>query len=377
MAGIWVLMNNGNGNYIRVDEGWNYISIPKLSENMLASYLLPTAVSQVYYFNGSGYQIVDILQNGKGYIVQFSFPQYIFIDGESVSSPIQVLEGWNLIGPFDKNIPISQVYSIPSGIITSDFFEFNGQSYLISNILGVGKGYWVKVTSDGIINLNGGSLSKDEGKQLAQIDKDWGRITITDYDDKSITLYTAEDQIESDFYELPPTPPSGIFDARYSSGRFVEALSSEKIIQISSDKYPITIKAEGINITVRDRISGDILNEELNNGEEISITNNNVTSIEVIGTITGELPITYELYQNYPNPFNPETTIKFAIPKESKVNLSIYNVLGELVSTLVNEQKKPGYYEYELDAPNLASGVYLYRIKSGDFVETKKMILLK
>jgi len=88
-------------------------------------------------------------------------------------------------------------------------------------------------------------------------------------------------------------------------------------------------------------------------------------------------PTKYKLNQNYPNPFNPSTTIKFAVPYESNVNLSIYNVLGELISTLVNEQKKPGYYEYEFNASTLASGVYLYRIKAGSFVETKKMALMK
>ena len=157
----------------------------------------------------------------------------------------------------------------------------------------------------------------------------------------------------------------------------VEDLSSEQIIQISSDNYPITIRAEGLNITIRDMINGELLNEELKNGEEIRITNNKITSIEVSGRITGGLPVSYELYQNYPNPFNPSTTIKFAIPKESNVNLSIYNVLGELVSTIVNEEMKPGYYEYEFDASQFASGVYLYRIKAGEYVETKKMVLMK
>jgi len=88
-------------------------------------------------------------------------------------------------------------------------------------------------------------------------------------------------------------------------------------------------------------------------------------------------PLNYELYQNYPNPFNPSTKIKFVITKESNVNLSIYNALGELVSTLVDEQLKIGYHEYEFDATNLASGVYIYRIIAGDFVETKKMVLLR
>lgn len=97
------------------------------------------------------------------------------------------------------------------------------------------------------------------------------------------------------------------------------------------------------------------------------------TSVEPGST----LPTNFELSQNYPNPFNPSTKIQFAITKESNVNLSIYNALGELVSTLVNEQLKPGYHQYEFDASNLASGVYLYRIITDDFVETKKMVLLK
>jgi hypothetical protein len=85
----------------------------------------------------------------------------------------------------------------------------------------------------------------------------------------------------------------------------------------------------------------------------------------------------YSLSQNYPNPFNPSTIIKFTVPKESNINLSIYNVLGELVLTVVNAEMKPGYYEYEFNASCLASGVYLYRIAAGSFVETKKMILMK
>ncbi len=85
----------------------------------------------------------------------------------------------------------------------------------------------------------------------------------------------------------------------------------------------------------------------------------------------------YSLTQNYPNPFNPITKIKFSIAKESQVSLSIFNVLGERVRDLKNEIMKPGYYEVEFNASELASGIYLYRIKAGDFVQTKKMILMK
>jgi len=89
------------------------------------------------------------------------------------------------------------------------------------------------------------------------------------------------------------------------------------------------------------------------------------------------LPEEFLLYQNYPNPFNPSTKIKFSISKESNVNLSIYNLIGELVTTLVDEQMTPGIYEYEFNAGKFSSGIYLYKIIAGDFVETKKMILMK
>ena len=98
------------------------------------------------------------------------------------------------------------------------------------------------------------------------------------------------------------------------------------------------------------------------------------------------LPTKYELLQNYPNPFNPGTKIKFTIPAVGEqqsipVQLKVYDVLGNELMTLVDEQKQPGVYEVELKTNNgetdLASGIYIYRIVAGDFVSSKKMILLK
>jgi hypothetical protein len=85
----------------------------------------------------------------------------------------------------------------------------------------------------------------------------------------------------------------------------------------------------------------------------------------------------YRLSQNYPNPFNPTTDIEFSIPKSEFVTLKVYNILGEEVITLISEKLTIGKYKYEWDASNLSSGIYFYRIQAGDFVETKKMILIK
>jgi hypothetical protein len=90
-----------------------------------------------------------------------------------------------------------------------------------------------------------------------------------------------------------------------------------------------------------------------------------------------KIPTEFILAQNYPNPFNPTTKIKYSIPKESFVKIAIYDILGKEIATLVNEGKPTGNYEIQFNASNLPSGVYFYRMQAGNFIETKKMVLIK
>jgi hypothetical protein len=89
------------------------------------------------------------------------------------------------------------------------------------------------------------------------------------------------------------------------------------------------------------------------------------------------VPVSFKLDQNYPNPFNPSTTINYSIPKESMVTLKIFNILGQEVKTLVNENKSAGNYSIRFNASSLSSGIYFYSIKAGNFYQVKKMLLLK
>ena len=94
-------------------------------------------------------------------------------------------------------------------------------------------------------------------------------------------------------------------------------------------------------------------------------------------TFTSAIPQQYSLSQNYPNPFNPSTKISFSLPLKESVTLKIYDVLGKEVMTLINGEKEPGNYEIEFNASSLSSGMYFYRLKAGNFTETKRMMLLK
>jgi len=102
---------------------------------------------------------------------------------------------------------------------------------------------------------------------------------------------------------------------------------------------------------------------------------------EVVEVVV-DIPTEFSLEQNHPNPFNPSTTIRFTIPQGEKretrnINLKVYDVLGNEITTLVNEEKPTGSYEVEFNAANLPSGIYFYKLRAGDFVETRKMVLIK
>ena len=109
-----------------------------------------------------------------------------------------------------------------------------------------------------------------------------------------------------------------------------------------------------------------------------------VNHIDVGVEMDESLPTKFELSQNYPNPFNPSTTIKYSIPvgvalnaTSTNITLKIYNILGQEVATLVNKKQRPGRYEVKFNASSLTSGIFIYRIVAGDFVASKKLMLLK
>jgi hypothetical protein len=89
------------------------------------------------------------------------------------------------------------------------------------------------------------------------------------------------------------------------------------------------------------------------------------------------LPVRMTLHQNYPNPFNPSTTIRYGLPHKSTVQLTVFNTLGQQVAVLEQGEKEAGYHEVKFDGTGLSSGVYFYRLQAGDFVQTRKLLLLR
>jgi len=117
------------------------------------------------------------------------------------------------------------------------------------------------------------------------------------------------------------------------------------------------------------------VNVNLKSGENVVISDATIQKLMVSGEL---IPAEYALEQNYPNPFNPSTVIEFSLPEDvSNVKLSIYNALGEKVAELVNTSMQAGRYRYQWDAITVASGMYIYELKTEKFNAMKKMIFIK
>lgn len=137
---------------------------------------------------------------------------------------------------------------------------------------------------------------------------------------------------------------------------------------------PHTIPAGGIITIAFALLAGDNLSDLQAN---CIAAKNKYNSVIGIIKNNSQVPDRYSLSQNYPNPFNPVTNVEFGISKSGFVSLKIYDLLGKEVANLVNDNLQPATYKYNFDASNLSSGIYFYKIKAGDFVQTKSMMLLK
>lgn len=357
---------------------WNIVSVPVTASDMTKGGLFPMATSNAFWFDGNEYVVKDTLEVGKGYWLKFAADSSITVIGPKRDSlVIPVFAGWNLIGTLSIDIPTTNVYTVPSGILASNFFGFMNR-YYPTNTLKKGEGYWIKTSAAGDLVLKKAVLAKggDEELYVENIEPTWRRIVISDAQGISQELYLA-DKFDDAKYTLPPLPPSSMFDVRFSSDRYVELDNYPQQIDLQGVKYPVTLtitNAEKGFYRVKDGIGGKQLNVVLKNGQPITISDPNIKSIIIEGAT---IPTAFDLMQNYPNPFNPTTTIRYAIAEPVRVKLVVYNAVGQKVKELVNADLEAGYYAVEYNASNLASGVYLIRLETPKYTKTIKALLIK
>ena len=372
---------------VSVLNGWNMVSVPGINSggqgvNIWWPFRDPGA--NVFKYSG-GYQSVTEVVPGTGYWMKHLGDRvYNYSDVQIVAhDPLTAASGWNLFGGYELSVTVANVTTNPPGLRTGPIYKYSG-GYQVATTLDPGYGYWIKLTGAGQIIIPE-TLTKD-GKPVEYFPEKWGKIVLTDATGINYTLYAVKGQVDLSQYELPPAPMAGMFDIRFSSGRIAEDLNSAiKTIDMSGVTYPLIVRAEGMDIRLMDE-SGKIVNVNLKDGEDVVIDNSTINKLMVSGEL---VPTVYSLEQNYPNPFNPTTTFRYGLPEVSYVTMKVYDILGQEIKTLVNEEQSAGYKSVMWDSRNeygsqVASGVYLYRIDakavrntSVSFIAVKKMILLK
>ena len=145
------------------------------------------------------------------------------------------------------------------------------------------------------------------------------------------------------------------------------------VISLANDSVIQTFSAGGTNVAVNSNGSKFFVTDSYNGNVRVY----KELSTDVVKEKQKQIPKIFHVSQNYPNPFNPVTTINYSISKTSLVTIKVYDISGKEIETLVNEQKMPGNYRIKFDAAKLSSGVYFYKMQAGNFVSTKKLVLLK
>jgi hypothetical protein len=335
--------------------------------------------ANVFRYSG-GYQPVTVAAPGIGYWMKHTGARTYNTGDEWPAGGIQIVAhapiagatGWNLIGGYEIAATAANVTTIPAGQQSGPIYKYSG-GYQVATTLDPGYGYWIKLLSAAQIIIPE-TLAKD-GQPVEYFPESWGKIVLTDAAGINYTLYAVKGEVDLSQYELPPAPPTGMFDIRYSSGRIAEDLNSAvKSIDMNGVTYPLTVRVEGMDIRLMDE-SGKTINVNLKSGEDVVISDATIQKLMVSGEL---IPAVYALEQNYPNPFNPSTVIEFSLPENvGNVKLSIYNALGEKVAELVNTALTAGKYQYQWNAQNVATGMYIYELRTDNFVSVKKMMLLK
>jgi len=385
--------------YYQFKKGWNMVSIPIIpyGSNKKTS-LFPTAISRAFAYNNFYYN-ADTLTHGQGYWLKFENDEKIGLDGIPITlDTIQTYNGWTMIGGIYKAVSVNNIIQIPSNIVTSNYFHYN-IGYDIADSIRPAKGYWVKTKQAGKLVLTSTTGTNEYANLQKNINLDeLNSITIIDGQGYKQTLYFSNDVSLNDNleqFELPPSPPSDMFDVRYISNRFVEVLNAEEgtlKIKIQTTTYPLTIKWHSNEPAIQalrllDSESKKQLSLISRDGTT-QINNPNIKSINIKVESAAELPKKFSLEQNYPNPFNPSTKIEFALPTSANVTLKLYNVLGQEVTTLINNTEySAGYHTIEINSNSstlhniIGSGVYFYKIwmksEKQTFSAVRKMLLIK
>ncbi|MBL7059765.1 MAG: carboxypeptidase regulatory-like domain-containing protein [Candidatus Marinimicrobia bacterium] len=355
--------------------GWNLVGTPLIMEDMHYMSVFPDPVTgTLFAYQANTYIQSEYVEPGLGYWLRFSENRGSGITGLTFDEVnISVIKGWNLISGITETVSVTSVFD-PSGLIVPNtVYGFSPEGYENTDSFSAGSGYWILSTGTGTITISeNGSGKTQETTWREPKNANWIRIN-------NNPLYFGFELIEEQkqSYRLPPKPPSGAPDVRFKGGwKYSE---NDAVIEVMNPTENLNIE---YHITNNERwILSDIIGNETSlSGDGYIQFNGDNTQFFLNKTIG--VPTEFALRQNYPNPFNPITTIMYDVPKESHVTLTVCDLMGRVVRELVSSKKPAGTHHIiwngtDAHGQPVASGMYLYQLKTGYKTLTKKLVMLK
>jgi hypothetical protein len=271
---------------------------------------------------------------------------------------------------------------------TKGIFTMTGGTYTWPS--STGPAFYV-TNSTGVITLKNVAVSNSSGTLIKAGADQWG----TSGSNGGTVIFTAD--AETLTGDLVCDNISSITATLQNGTTFTGMIDSAALIFDATSSWVVTATSYLTSLTDAGGISGTSISNITGNGHTVyynaGLAANSTLGGKTFALVNGGVltpkgttgveesqiatPSTWMLQQNYPNPFNPTTTIRYGISQHSTVSLSVYTVLGQRVAILVNGIQEAGYHEATFDGTRLPSGVYIYRLQSGSYMETKRLVLLK
>jgi len=357
-------------------DDWNLVGLPL--EVVANDYqtLFPNAIENTLYsFIDQTYTVVDTLNHGKGYWLRFDTAGTSTITGAPINELIVSLnEGWNLISGLHENISIYLFNDPDSIIVPNTLFGFS-DAYFPTEELIPGKGYWLRAFQDGEITLTSNANGRIVPHEFSLKDK-VNTLSINGMDLYFGLEFSFSERLS---YSLPPKPPMGAFDARFSG---------DWVYPVESNIIEVMHSQESLRIDYNIRLEGQwiLVNNETDKTYELTGSNGSMyihpAETFRLDKIDSAIPSEFSLFQNFPNPFNPVTAIKYDIPTMSFTKLVVYDISGKIVKVLDARLYPAGSYSIIWDGKDqsgqqVSSGVYFYSIENDQFRNIKKMLLVK
>ena len=277
--------------------------------------------------------------------------------------------GWNLISGISSFINLNQIIDPDNIVIPGTLYGFS-DSYIQSNELEPGNGYWINANTSGEILLSSSALLNQF--KLFQPSKTFNTIV-----QNNMVLYFGGSVYEENIlsFSLPPKPPSGAKDIRFSEDTKL-CLIDTCVIEVMNDGQPIIF-----DCNIKDGEDWEIVDENENVFECNDIydieANGDSESFVLRKSTSNSTPIEFTILPAYPNPFNPVTTISYSVRTNGNLRLQVSDIQGRLVEELVNINISPGNYRVMWDADEFSSGMYFVELVFEDYREVQKIIFLK